>query len=154
MPTRVYLLRHAETADPTVFHGAESDVGLSERGLRQAERIAAWLAERSPDVVVSSAMRRARETAAPIVRTCKRPLLAEPHLRERGVGAPSGTPNQRADGPWPRTLGRWMAGETSYAPEGAESFDAIRDRVMPVWQRLTAEHAGKTVVIVAHGVVC
>ena len=29
-PTRVYLLRHAESAVPHVFHGAESDVGLSE----------------------------------------------------------------------------------------------------------------------------
>lgn len=32
MPTRIWLLRHAETALPTVFHGAESDVGLSRRG--------------------------------------------------------------------------------------------------------------------------
>jgi hypothetical protein len=34
-PSRVLLLRHAETASPNVFHGAESDVGLSERGLRE-----------------------------------------------------------------------------------------------------------------------
>src|SRR5437016_3429128 len=40
MPTRVLLLRHAETADPTIFHGAESDVGLSERGRRQADELA------------------------------------------------------------------------------------------------------------------
>ena len=41
MTTRVFLLRHAESADPTVFHGYESDVDLSERGVRQAEAIAA-----------------------------------------------------------------------------------------------------------------
>jgi broad specificity phosphatase PhoE len=154
MPTRIFLLRHAETADPTVFHGAESDVGLSERGQGQALRIAVWLAERSPDVVVSSAMRRARETAVPIAHACQLPLLLEPRLHERSVGALSGTPNQRADGPWPRTLRRWMAGETGYAPEGAESFDDIHDRVIPVWERVTTEHAGRTVVIVAHGIVC
>ena len=34
MSTHVYLLRHAETAAPKVFHGFESDIDLSERGLR------------------------------------------------------------------------------------------------------------------------
>src|SRR2546423_1478349 len=36
MATRVLMLRHGETSDPDVFHGAESDVGLSELGQRQA----------------------------------------------------------------------------------------------------------------------
>ena len=61
---------------------------------------------------------------------------------------------QAADGPWPTTLRRWLAGETGYAPDGAESFDDIRDRVLPVWHRLTTQHADRTLVVVAHGVVC
>src|SRR5436309_841155 len=86
MPTRVYLLRHAETANPAVFHGAESDVGLSERGHRQAEAIARYFAALGPDVVVSSAMRRARDTAQPIAAACGLPLIVEPELHERRVG--------------------------------------------------------------------
>src|ERR1022692_471944 len=35
--TRVLLARHAETAAPDRFHGAESDIGLSALGARQAE---------------------------------------------------------------------------------------------------------------------
>jgi broad specificity phosphatase PhoE len=154
MPTRVLLLRHAESADPTIFHGAESDVGLSERGRRQAEAVAVYLAGLHPDAVVSSAMRRARDTAAPIARACGLDLRIEPLLHERRVGTLSGTPTQRGDGPWPATLRRWMAGDTAFAPPGAESFDDIRLRVLPVWERVTAEHAGRTLVIVAHGVVC
>jgi probable phosphoglycerate mutase len=154
MPTRVLLLRHAESADPTVFHGAESDVGLSERGLRQAEAIAPVLAAESPHVIVASGMRRARLTAEPIARACGLPLAIEPDLHERRVGAMSGLPNHLPEGLWPDTLRRWTAGETDYAPEGAESFDAIRQRVLPVWQRLTADADGRTLVIVCHGVVC
>jgi probable phosphoglycerate mutase len=154
MPTRVLLLRHAETADPSIFHGAESDVGLGDRGRRQAVAVASYLAGLSPDVVVSSAMRRARDTVTPIALACGRTPLIEPLLHERRVGPLSGTPNQLPDGPWPYTLRRWMAGDTAYAPEGAESFDDIRDRVLPVWRRLTNDHAGKTLVVVAHGVVC
>ncbi|HEY7313974.1 MAG TPA: histidine phosphatase family protein [Gemmataceae bacterium] len=154
MPTRVLLLRHAESANPLIFHGAESDVGLSERGRRQAEAIAPLLAAERPDVVVSSAMRRARETAAPIVAACNMPLRIEAQLHERRVGALGGTPTQRFEGVWPDTLCRWIAGDTAFAPPGAESFDDIRRRVVPVWQRVTAECAGQTIVMVAHGVVC
>jgi 2,3-bisphosphoglycerate-dependent phosphoglycerate mutase len=154
MPTRVLLLRHAESANPRVFHGAESDVGLSERGRRQAEAVAPVLAECRPDVLVSSAMRRALDTAAPIARACGLEVRVEPDLHERRVGALAGTPTKRHEGVWPDTLRRWVAGETGFAPAEAESFDAIRDRVLPVWRRLTAAHADRTLVVVAHGVVC
>jgi broad specificity phosphatase PhoE len=154
VPTRVFLLRHAESADPTVFHGAESDVGLSERGRRQAAAVAPVLAAHRPHVVVSSAMRRARATAEPIAAACGLSLLLEPHLHERRVGALQGTPFQAREGVWPDTLRRWVAGDTAYAPPGAESFDDIRNRVLPVWHRLTTEYGDRTLVVVAHGVVC
>ena len=152
--TRVYLLRHAETANPAIFHGAESDVGLSDRGRRQAEAIARYFAERRPDAIVSSAMRRARDTAQPIADACGLPLSIEPELHERRIGILSGTATNDPAGVWPDTARRWVAGETSYAPAGAESFDDIRSRVLPVWERITREHAGRTIVVVAHGVVC
>jgi probable phosphoglycerate mutase len=154
MPTRVLLLRHAEADNPQVFHGAESDVGLSERGRRQAEAIAPVLAKQAPQVLVSSAMRRALETATPIARACGLELQIEPELHERRVGALVGTPTRGNDGVWPDTLRRWVAGDTGFALPGAESFDDIHRRVFPVWQRVTTEHAGQTLVIVAHGVVC
>ncbi len=87
MPTRVLLLRHAETANPLIFHGAESDIGLSERGRRQAEALAPLLAAEAPNVVVSSAMQRALETATPIARSCGLPVRIEAELHERRVGA-------------------------------------------------------------------
>jgi broad specificity phosphatase PhoE len=151
--TRVLLLRHAESADPNVFHGFESDVELSERGRRQAEALAGVLVARSPQVLESSGMRRALETAAPISRVCGLPVQVERDLHERRVGALSGV-SVHTDGVWPATLRRWLAGDTGHAPDGAESFDDIRARVLPVWERVTREHEGKTLIIVAHGIVC
>ncbi len=153
MPTRVLLLRHAETANPKVFHGFESDIGLSERGYRQAALVADYLATQSPQVLYSSGMRRARETAAAISRACSLPIRIEPDLHERRVGLLSGQPNCGPDNPWAETLRRWMAGETNYATEGAESFEAMRARILPAWQRCVSVHANQTLVIVAHGVV-
>jgi probable phosphoglycerate mutase len=154
VPTRVYLLRHGETANPSVFHGAESDVGLSDRGRSQAEALAPLLAARRPDGIVSSAMARARQTALPIATACSLPLRIEPALHERRVGALSGTPFHAPQGLWQETLARWVSGDTGFAPAGAESFDDIRARVLPVWRRLTEEFAHRTLVMVAHGVVC
>jgi broad specificity phosphatase PhoE len=154
VPTRVFVLRHGESADPTVFHGAESDVGLSERGRTQAEAVAPLLAAFAPAAVVSSAMRRARDTAQPIAAACGLPVLVEPELHERRVGSLSGTPFGARDGTWPDTLRRWVAGETSYAPPGAESFDDIRVRILPVWERLTRAYNERCLVVVTHGVVC
>jgi broad specificity phosphatase PhoE len=152
MTNRVLLLRHAETANPLVFHGAESDVGLSERGLRQALAVAPVIAADRPDWLVSSAMRRALHTAEPIAHACGLSLQVEPLLHERKVGVLSGTSNQDPEGPNVRAFERWMAGDTGYAPEGAESYDDLRARVLPVWERLTS-CPGQTLVIVAHGMV-
>jgi probable phosphoglycerate mutase len=154
MTTRVFLLRHGETAAPTVFHGAESDIGLSDKGVRQAAVMAPILAALRPDVVVSSGMRRAIDTATPIAAACGLPLLTEPAIHERRVGSLSGTPFNHHEGIWADTVKRWSAGETGWSSPGAESFDDIHARVMPVWQRLTEAHAGKTLVVVAHGLVC
>jgi 2,3-bisphosphoglycerate-dependent phosphoglycerate mutase len=54
---------------------------------------------------------------------------------------------------WPQTLARWMAGRTGHAPPGAESFDDIKGRVLPVWERWAERAKGRTLVVVAHGVV-
>jgi broad specificity phosphatase PhoE len=151
--TRVLLSRHAETAAPHLFHGAESDIGLSERGLRQAHAIAPILATERPFAVVSSAMRRAVLTAEPIAVACGVSLRQEPDLHERRVGGLSGQPFTKTDGIWRDTLNRWMSGETHYAPDGAESFDDIRRRVWPVWHRLADDYAGQTYVVIAHGAV-
>jgi 2,3-bisphosphoglycerate-dependent phosphoglycerate mutase len=128
-------------------------VGLSEQGIRDAEAMAPILALRDPMAIISSAMRRAVETATPIARACRLPLLTEPALHERRIGILCGQPYDALDGPWAETLLRGQAGQTSYATEGAESFDDIRDRILPIWHRLAERYSGHTYVIVTHGAV-
>jgi broad specificity phosphatase PhoE len=151
--TTVWLTRHAETSIPTVFHGAESDVGLSDLGRLQAAAAAEWFRNRSPSVVVSSAMRRAVDTAAPIAAACGVPHVVEPEFHERRVGVLSGTAFSSEGGPWPGTIDRWVAGDSAFTTPGAESFDDLRDRLLPAFRRITNRFRGERVVLVAHGVV-
>ncbi len=153
-PERVWLVRHAETAEPAIFHGAESDVGLSELGRRQAAAAAGWFRELSPTAVVSSGMRRAIDTATPIAAACGVPLEVEPGLHERKVGALCGAAFSMDEGPWPETVRQWAAGNTAYTTPGAESYDDVAARVLAAWDRVVAAHPGGRVVVVAHGVVC
>jgi 2,3-bisphosphoglycerate-dependent phosphoglycerate mutase len=149
--TRVLLLRHAETSAPDRFHGAESDVGLGENGRNQAEAAARALASRRPDALYCSAMRRARETAAPIGRACGLVPEAVETLHERKVGKLSG--QLRADGwaDYAETKARWADGELDFTRDGGESYNDIRRRVVPAFQELADRNPGKTLILVTHG---
>jgi len=151
--TRVLLLRHAETSAPERFHGAESDVGLGPRGFHQAEMVARTLSALRPDALYCSAMRRARETAEVIGRACGLVPGIEPDLHERKMGPLSGMSREDGLDAYSEAKRRWMAGEIGYTHEGGESYAQIRDRVVPVFRRLADSSAGRTVVVVAHGVV-
>ncbi|MCS7021932.1 MAG: histidine phosphatase family protein [Gemmataceae bacterium] len=154
MTTRVWLVRHAETATPHLLHGAESDVPLGEHGWRQAAAAAEWFATQTPDVVVSSGMRRAVETAQVIARRCRIPHEIEPQWHERRVGPFSQQCGPAVEQAWQQTMQAWQNGDLNYAWPGMESFASIRERVLPVWQGVVHRHAGKRIVAVIHGVVC
>lgn len=152
-PTRVLLLRHAETAQPDRFHGAESDVGLGDAGRAQADRVAVELARLHPNALYCSAMQRARATAEPIAKACGLAPQIVASLHERRMGPLSGQSREEGWSTYEEAKRRWMAGELTHTHEGGESYAAIRDRVVPAFQALTERHRGQTIVVVAHGVV-
>jgi probable phosphoglycerate mutase len=152
--TTIWLARHAETATPHLIHGAESDIGLGEHGRRQVAAIAPWFRERKPDVVVSSGMIRAVQTATPIAALCEVPHEIEPDLHERKVGRFSQKSGAEVDEVWSETVRRWELGEIEYAYAGMESFSQIAARVVPAFHAVARRHAGERVAMIAHGVVC
>jgi broad specificity phosphatase PhoE len=145
------LLRHGETTAPERFHGCESDVQLSELGVSQAEQAANQLAPAQLRAVISSNLRRARETAVPIARRCNCPHLIVPDLHERRMGILSGVALADGMSTYVETRTRWALGEASHP--GAESYQEIRDRVLPVMNRIARDHSGQSIAVVAHGVV-
>ena len=65
--TVVHVLRHGEVHNPAqVLYGRLSGFRLSEVGVRQAELVAAHLAEHDVKHVVASPLQRAQETAEPV----------------------------------------------------------------------------------------
>ncbi len=152
-PTRILLARHAETSAPDRFHGAESDIGLSIWGARQAEQLGRWLERAGAKALYCSGLRRAVETTVPIGRACGlEPILIE-SLHERRIGPLSGVSREDGWATYAETKARWMAGELEFTHPGGESFADIRCRVVPILQELAERHRGETIIVVAHGVV-
>jgi probable phosphoglycerate mutase len=152
-PTRVLLLRHAETAQPDRFHGAESDVPLGPRGHDQAAAVAQALARLDPAAVYASPMLRARQTAEPIGHECGLPIQIIDSIYERKMGALSGKPIAEGLAEYLAAMDAWKSGDLDAAHEGGESYAQIRHRVVPALTAIAQAHPGQTVVVVAHGVV-
>lgn len=101
--TRLFLIRHGEPE--AAWGGAVDDPGLSQAGHAQAEAAAAALVDRGPLAILSSPMRRCRETAAPFERRTGGASHVEQRVSE--VVAPVGVTDRRS---WLRQNFPWDPG--------------------------------------------
>jgi broad specificity phosphatase PhoE len=151
--TRLILIRHAETSAPDVFHGAESDVSLSEWGSHQARQLAAVVKEQGPQALYCSAMRRAIATAEPVAEACGLAPKIIPELHERKIGPLSGLSREDGWHTYAQSKKEWTSGNLDFTHEGGESFADIRRRVLPIVEGIALRHRGQTTVVIAHGIV-
>src|SRR5262249_41954594 len=90
--SRLFLIRHGETAGNASRTVQLPDNPLSSRGLAQAARPAERLAPEGLVQIGSSDFARARSTAEALRRASGAPLTFEPLLQERNFGDLRGTP--------------------------------------------------------------
>ena len=154
-PTTLVLLRHGVTAHTLEkrFSGglASANPGLSDEGRDQIRAAAEWLsplAERI-DVVVSSPVRRTRESAEIVAELLARPLEEEPGFAEMEFGRWDGKTFGEVAEQHRDEMDAWL-GSLDVAPGGGESFRQVEQRVLAGLQRVLDAHAGKTVVVVSH----
>jgi phosphohistidine phosphatase len=78
----LYFLRHADAGDAAQWRGDDAERPLSPKGVRQAERIAAYLGGIgfAPDAIVSSPKLRATQTAEIVAAVLARPVGVDDRL--------------------------------------------------------------------------
>ena len=150
--TRIIAIRHGETAwnAETRMQG-QFDVPLNDVGRWQAGRIAGALADDTIDVLYSSDLARAVQTAEPLARASGRPIVTDAGLRERCFGVFQGLTFAEVEARWPDQSRRWRRREPDFAPEGAETLRQFSARCVAAATRLAAAHPGQTIALVAHG---
>ncbi|MFJ8078491.1 bifunctional RNase H/acid phosphatase [Streptomyces sp. NPDC096176] len=154
VPATFVLLRHGETVltPEKRFSGSGgSDPVLSAVGRRQAEAVAASLAARGTiQHIVSSPLRRCRETADMVAAKLGLDVTLEEGLRETDFGAWEGLTFAEVRERYPDDLDAWLASPRAVPTGGGESFATVARRVAATRDKLLSRHQGRTVLLVTH----
>jgi broad specificity phosphatase PhoE len=147
--TTLLLVRHGETDwNRDGRWQGHSDTHLNDIGREQALRVAAELHD--VDVVYSSDLARARETAEIIAGALGLDVRFDPRLRERSFGAWEGLTAPEIEADFREAHARWLAGDGAGADD-AEPFAAFGARVTGFLEEALERHPDETVLVVAHG---
>ena len=117
------------------------------RWVANADKAIKVISEFRPELIVSD-LRRAKQTAAPIVLTHpEATVIYEPRIRERSHGVFEGTPR----GTFTKAAQQASIPLHSFKPQGGESILESRARARTFIDELIATSKGKNVLLVSHG---
>lgn len=139
--TTVYLVRHGETDwNAEKRMQGQTDIPLNSKGIGQAEACGASLLASDYDVVISSGLQRARKTAEIINSYLQLPFEVMDDFAERFFGDGEGLTMEERSKLYP---------DFNYPNQ--EELDVFAKRIMTGLEKVQEKHAGKRILIVAHG---
>ena len=149
---KLFIARHGETVwNREGRIQGHTDVGLSERGIAQAELLARRLASVPIDAAYASDLSRAADTAAVVLEGRDVPLNPTPRLREYHKGAFEGLTETELRARYPSEYPGYVAKDLDYAPEGGESTRGVSARMAGVINEIKERHLRENVLVVGHG---
>jgi len=149
--TRLIIWRHARTEwNATDRVQGQTDVDLDEAGVAQAAGSAPRVAAFSPDLIVSSDLRRAARTAEALSAITGLEVDHDARLRERNYGPWQGLRLVEIEQRYPDEYGRWRAGVPLRDP-GIETVDDLAKRATAVMRDVAERVGDGTAVVVTHG---
>jgi len=148
--TELLLVRHGETDwnRDRRFQG-HADPPLNETGRAQAHALAAELAAEGIELVYTSDLVRARETAEIIAARFDTDVLPVRELREIDVGEWEGLTWPEIEARYPEGARSWR--ERGYGWESGESYEQLGERVVAALTQIAADHPEERVLVVGHG---
>ena len=159
--TRLLLIRHGQTEhNAKGFVSGRNDIPINETGHQQAKIMAERVKAEFPvDVIYSSPLKRAIQTAQYLSDAFMLPVIPDQNLIEYGFGEIANTriKNLRETQPsLSQEVDDWFNGDYSDSPvrpdiPGSESFDELKNRIQAFTDMILEKHAGKLVAAVSHG---
>ena len=136
------LLRHGQTDwNIDLRLQGSTDIPLNETGRQQALDAAAALNPEDWDLIITSPLSRAKDTAEIVAQELDMQVAIVPELIERSFGAAEGLDHAS-----------WRKLYESHVPiEGLESLEDLRARTEQLLSLIANEYAGKRVLAVSHG---
>ena len=149
--TRITTIRHGQTAYNVERRYAGSiDVPLNEKGIEDAKNASVRLLDYEFDVVVTSGLKRAIQTAELLVGERKLPIIQNELCNERDYGKMQGLNYIEVEEINPRILYLKLNSDFhSLNPPGGEDFPALRKRAKAFSQFLFQNYTGSNILVVS-----
>lgn len=152
--TQVLLIRHGETDWNALGRWqGNAPVPLNEIGLAQARALAQYLAAQPQriDVIYSSPLPRARQSAEAIAEALGLPVRTDDRLREVNTGDWQGLTRAEAEAWDPERFAAHQADWYNVPIPNGESRRELQVRARAGFDDIIARHPGATIAIVSHG---
>jgi len=151
-PTTIIAVRHGETEWNRVGRQqGHLDSPLTPLGKQQALSMADALFSRSVQLIYSSDLGRAQETATIIAARLNLQVRTDARLRERSLGILEGQTMSQFREKHPPEAASLASGDPDFALPGGESARQRFVRNVECVEEIARKHAGNTVLVVAHG---
>ena len=151
---KVVFIRHGETKwNADGRSQGQSDVALSDTGRAQAALLADHFPVEKIDVIYSSDLVRAFDTALAVAGRFGLPVHREPAFREISFGDWEGLTYAQIVAKWPEAMDHFLQRPDLLDIPHGESFATVQCRAVKRLNELIQENEGKTVAVTAHGAV-
>lgn len=153
---RLVLIRHGQTKwNMEERYQGQSDIALSEEGMKQAKKLAEHFPAERLDAIYASDLQRATKTAEIIARPFGLSVQCEEAFRELSFGAWEGLTYEEIVQRWPKALENFFQHPDMLQIPQGETFRQVQDRAMNRLNAILQEEGAeeKTIAIVAHGAI-
>lgn len=150
----IFLIRHGETEwnKEEIFRGTV-DVPLNSTGTEQARRICQALCDRGIELVLSSPLRRAVETARPLAERLRIPVTVVNQFADMNYGEWQTLSRSEVEERYPELYSRWAKTPHEVAFPGGDRVVDVFWRAWRAFRRIALENRDKKIAVVSHRVI-
>lgn len=146
----IYLVRHGESIANTkgIYQGQTYDTDLSTLGKLQVGALAKHLADIHLDYIVSSPLKRTRQTADIVSRITKVKVEVDQGIIETDHGLWEGLHKDDIANKWPQLYSNWFINPSQIIFPDGESFLQTQTRVINWWVK--TKNDPRNILIISH----
>jgi isoleucyl-tRNA synthetase len=154
--TKITVVRHGESEGNIIpiYQGEVPGTPLTRNGKKQAKAVAKSLGAQNVDVIYTSPLARAKETAEIIGKKTGTKPVVNDHIREIHFGEYEGKTIDFSDLTFVKEIRAKKIEkgkpESIYHFEGMETWDETKKRIVVFFEEILPRHKGQHIVIVSH----
>lgn len=150
--TELILVRHGQTVwNETRRYQGQTDIPLSEEGLKQTYKLRERLAAEKIDAFYASDLKRAYETARIIAEPHKKKVILEKDLREINFGEWEGLVYEEIMTKYESIATKFYQNPSQVCIPGGEPCESLLGRCHKLIKTIIVKHPKQRVLIASHG---